>query len=322
MTLRPIQSLLCPIDLERPTLDALAYAFFLAEAFYASLEVISTRTPSTPLPSSTGARRQAADRAVHSLNEHASRGRLEELLRGVTTAVPGRASAHVVDGGPISGVVRCALQFRSDLVVVGSHFEARPDWMFGASHGEQIAHAAPCPTVSLHEGGQRAATRVKHILVPVASRSEVLSLEWSTLFARCFDATVELLHVPASPEPHGAHRGDARDQRHVTLDALQDTLRVSGVRVDEARDDDGTALERILKRTESGGCDLVVMVEQPDARKMTAAEPSLTARVRRHATIPVLTVRPSGSHLTLVPEGEESETPPAERGMPDWDERA
>jgi nucleotide-binding universal stress UspA family protein len=318
MTLRPIRSLLCPIELERPSLDALSYAFFLAEAFYASLEVACTRAPLRLLPSDP----EAAGRTPHAREEQASRARLDELLRGVTTAVPGRASAHIVEGEMIAEVLSCARRFHSDLVIVGSQFEARPDWLFGASLGEQIASMAPCPTISIHEGGQRQTTRVKHILLPVDPRSELLSLEWTTLFARCFDATVELLYVPSAPRLGiSPLHVTARNRERLQLDELRERLRLSGVSVDEARNGDGNAIERILKRTESGGCDLVVMAEVPGADELSGAEPTLAARVRRHASIPVLSVRPPRSHLSVVPRSEQ-ESPRFQRGSSDYDERA
>jgi nucleotide-binding universal stress UspA family protein len=322
VTVRPVQSLLCPIDLERPTLDALRYAFFLAEAFYASLEVTGALAPLPDVPVGLGARREDGGPATHSLNERIARGRLETLLRGVTTAVPGRASPHIVEGELLPGVLQCARRFQSDLIVVGSHAEARTDWVFGASLGEQIACVAACPAISVHEGAQPQSMRVKHILVPVDPRSEVLSFEWTMLFARCFDATVELLYVPSASVLGGEpQHAETRDREQVKLDDLREKLRTSGVRVEDKRDGEGTAFERILQRTESGACDLVVMVAEPRGKKASVTEPSLTAGVRRYVSIPVLSVPPPGSHLTIVPRGSERELNLSQSGA-DWGERA
>jgi len=314
MTMRPIQSILCPVDLERPSRTALGYAFFLAEAFYASLEVTCARAALPTLVPGTDSRQEEGGRAANSLNERIARDRLDELLRNVTTAVPGRASAHIVEGEPLSGILRCALQFRSDLIVVGSHFEARPDWHFAATLGEQIAYAAACPAISVHEGGQRRAPRVKHILMPVDFRSDATAVEWTTLFGRCFDATVELLQVRSMSGLAGESTQADRDGEHVKLDEVRDRLRASGIRVEETRSGEGTAFERIMKRTESGGCDLVVMAADPRTKTMSVIEPSLAASVRRHASIPILSARPPSSQSTVAWRRSEDETPTARRG--------
>jgi len=318
VNVRPLQSILCPVELERPSDAALRYAFFLAEAFYASLEVVHARAPTPEAPPDAGTSRASGARAEHSLNERIARKHIEGMIQSVTTAIPGRASVHIVDGGPLSGVLRAALRFRSDLIVVGSHFEANTDWLFGASLDEQIAYAAACAVLSVHEGGQRLTLRVRNILMPVdLQHSQALAVEWSGAFARCFGATVELLSV-RSTSPLEAEVDDEsmRDGGHETLDDLRDRLRTAGVGVGNTSAGSDAAFERILRRTESGGCDLVVMSAESRNKRMNVTEPSLTASVRRHASIPVLSVRPSGSQPAVALRGRGGESADRELGIP------
>ena len=305
MTTRPVQSILCPIDIERPSDAALRYAFFLAEAFYASLEVVHARPPTSDPLKSADVGSGARARAQHSMNERFARARLVGLLQRVTTAVPGRASAHVVEGGPVSGTLRSALRFRSDLIVMGSHFEARSDWLFESSLGEQIAYAAACPVLSVHEGGQRMPLLVRNILLPVDFHHPLaLATQWTIAFARCFGATVELMSFRSTSQLEG-EPDDAPLQagEPLKLHELRDRLRAAGVGVENATASDDGAFERILRRTESGGCDLVVMGAEPRDKRMSVTKPSLTASIRRHASIPVLSVRPPGSQSAVIGRG-------------------
>jgi nucleotide-binding universal stress UspA family protein len=158
--------------------------------------------------------------------------------------------------------------------------------------------------------------RVRNILMPVdLQRSQALAVEWSGAFARCFGATVELLSVRSTPAlDDEADHGSMRDGRHETLDDLRDRLRTAGVGVENAPAGGDAAFERILRRTESGGCDLVVMSAESRNKRMSVTAPSLTASVRRHASIPVLSMRAPGSELAATLRGRGSEI--ADRELP------
>jgi nucleotide-binding universal stress UspA family protein len=284
--MRTIENILCPIDVERPSNAALRYSFFLAEAFYASLDVVHARgTPDLledPRFSSVSPRYPKSENLMRELGT---------LLRAVTTSVPGRAAAHVVEGGALSAILRSALRFQSDLIVVGSRFEASPTWLFGSNVGEQLAYAAACPVLSVPERAPPSALRVRRILLPVASgRSATLLVQWTAAFARRFGATVELLNVHRDPGPHSGaeHPGAAFEE-------LREMLRVAGIGVENGGSVRGGAFEGILERMESGGCDLVVMAAEPRGKRMSVTQPGLTATICRHALIPVLSVRGADS---------------------------
>jgi nucleotide-binding universal stress UspA family protein len=279
--MRTIENILCPIDVERPSNAALRYAFFLAEAFYASLDVVHARGT----PDLTHAPGLSAT-PKYPKSENLMR-ELGTLLRAVTTSVPGRAAAHVVEGGPLSAILRTALRFQTDLIVVGSRFEASPTWLFGSNVGEQLAYAAACPVLSVPERAPPSPLRVRRILLPVASgRSATLAVQWTAEFARRFGATVELLDVDRDPGPHPSAEHPGKD-----FEELREMLRVAGIGVKEGGSVRSGAFERILERTESSGCDLVVMAAEPRGKRMSVTQPSLTATICRHALIPVLSVR-------------------------------
>jgi nucleotide-binding universal stress UspA family protein len=188
---------------------------------------------------------------------------------------------------------------------MGSHFEARSDWLFESSLGEQIAYAAACPVLSVHEGGPRMPLLVRNILLPVdCHRPLALATQWTIAFARCFGATVELMSVPNTSQLEG-ETGDAplHDGEPLKLQELRDRLRAAGVGVGNATASDDGAFERIMQRTESGGCDLVVMGAETRDKRMSVTQPSLTASIRRHASIPVLSVRPPGSQSAVTRRG-------------------
>ena len=285
VTMRTIENILCPIDVERPSNAALRYAFFLAEAFYASLDVVHARgTPDLMLDPGFSAATHRYPESENLMRE------LGTLLRAVTTSVPGRAAAHVVEGGTLSAILRSALRFQSDLIVVGSRFEASASWLFGSNVGEQLAYAAACPVLSVPERAPSSALRVRRILLPLAlGRSATLAVHWTAAFARRFGATVELLNVERDPGAHSTeHPGAACEE-------LREMLRVAGIGVEDGGSVRGGAFERILERTESSGCDLVVMAAEPRGKRMSVTQPSLTATICRHALIPVLSVRGADS---------------------------
>lgn len=296
VTMRTIENILCPIDVERPSNAALRYAFFLAEAFYAALDVVHAR--GTPDPTEDPGLSSVTHRYPKSENLMRELG---TLLRAVTTSVPGRAAAHVVEGGPLSAIIRSALRFQSDLIVVGSRFEASPSWLFGSNVGEQLAYAAACPVLSVPERAPPSALRVRRILLPVTmGHSATLTVHWTAAFARRFGATVELLNVDRDPGPH-----PTAEDPGAACEELREMLRVAGIGVEDGGSVRVGAFERILERTESTGCDLVVMAAEPRGKRMSVTQPSLTATICRHALIPVLSVRGADSGSTVATLGSE-----------------
>jgi nucleotide-binding universal stress UspA family protein len=276
-----IRELLCATDIERPAHAALRYAIFMAERCHASLHVIHAWAHLEREPASEpGTRAQRSERALSEQGLHA---RLDAVVRAVSPT-PGRATTHIVDGKLPAAVVDYAERHKSDLVLLGSTLGAEP---YSASLGtlaQQVGHAALCPVLTVPHDTALPDLRVQRILLPIElEQSMVTTTEWAAHLARRFGAMVELLSAPLGANAD-ADRLDGR------RGAVEDTLRLAGVAFEHNAGASGKDLTScILKRTERGACDLIVMaIGTRDLRQCSAL-----ANVRRASVVPVLAVRPA-----------------------------
>lgn len=304
--MREVHRILCPTELERPAYTPLRYAFFVAERFHASLDVIHAR--SSPMKAPRMRFAYSESRIAQLITDQSVRKRLDDVVRAIITAVPGRAAAHIVDGQPLAAVLGSVRRFESDLIVVGSRVDAKPRRLLVANFAEQVAYTVACAVLSVPEGNSDCALRVRRILVPVDfSSSTAAAIDGAAVFARRFDAPVELLHVRGSSASHAEDEiSDSHAEDEISrlprlgrakaqLEELQDQLRTAGVAVACATLVDGAPFERILERIRVNECDLVVMSTDSCRKTVGVICPGVLASVRRCAPVPVLSLR--GPHF-------------------------
>jgi nucleotide-binding universal stress UspA family protein len=141
--------------------------------------------------------------------------------------------------------------------------------------------------------------KIQKILLPTDfSAPAGLALQWASDLARQFQATLLLLHVvPPSAYPLH-HIGQLRgfpDLRDELLKRCRDELQViaqqSGIASVEARVVEGLPHAEILDAAVRDRIDLIVMATHGHTGLKHVLLGSVTERVVRTATVPVLTVR-------------------------------
>jgi nucleotide-binding universal stress UspA family protein len=190
-----IERILCPLDLEQPTLGALRLASVIAECFGASLEAMYAGEASPD-----------AER------------RLSELVRSTKASVA--PSTLVVVGPPVPTILERASQPVFNLIVLGARQRSDLGWQFRDDVARQVAALADCATLTVHE--RETDEPIKRILLPVDfSAVTTEALEWAAALALKFHAEVQLLHVVSR------ERSTVR-----SLDRVQNVVRSSNVPAD------------------------------------------------------------------------------------------
>lgn len=152
MTRETIRRILVPTDFSASSRAALEYAVALARAFDAQASVLhvveraecETMPESRPLSSSAGT--DELRRAKKDISAAVERLRAD----GVT------AHQCLVEGEPLSQIVRVAVEEKADFIVMGAHGrEGSPRTWLGCTI-ERVMRRAPCPVVAVREDHQLA----------------------------------------------------------------------------------------------------------------------------------------------------------------------
>lgn len=137
--------ILCPIDFEPNSLDALEVARDLAQENGATLHLLYVaRVPSqdmdVPLPFAVDPRwvREARTRL-----EQIAREQLESKVR---------YQLHVVSGTPDADVLRLANELRADLIVMATHGRKGLRHFVLGSVAEHVVREAHCPVLTIRNG--------------------------------------------------------------------------------------------------------------------------------------------------------------------------
>lgn len=276
----------CALDVLRPARSALRHAFELAERFGALLDVVYVH------PAANGATRSPS----------ASRGRLETappvealqgIVRGITTAIAGRASLHVIEDDPVRGLLAYAARAKADVLVLGasdgSHDDRAP------STSERVASVAPCAVLTVREDAPVPRPDFRRMLLPanVDTSTPMHATGWAILLGWSFQSELELLHVLApAPPGHelGAWHRTRRTRAEQGLERLKQHVQTRGVPVPRTTLVEGAAAACIVDHASSMGAGLILM-ETPSATPGTGS--AQVARVRRASFSRVLSVSAS-----------------------------
>lgn len=143
---------------------------------------------------------------------------------------------------------------------------------------------------------------IGRIISPVDfSENSERAFDHAVALARWFDATITVLHVPALPVPAIAPGGelpyplelsaDLRDELLKRLDEFVAPARGSGVTIDVALHE-GTPAAEVLHQAEERAADLIVMGTHGRGGFERLMLGSVTEKVVRKASCPVLTIPP------------------------------
>ena len=213
-----IDTILCPIDFSDLSERELAIAAQLARTFRARLVLHHNRVAIAP-----GLAR-AWDWETSHRSERLGEAEAEHQMAAALAAVPDDVAAEgVISVGPVGLIVlSLAERVPADLIVIGSHGWSTEEH---ASITERIIAGAPCPVLSLHEGGeQREPLRLDTVgsapppraVVPTDfSPTARHAVEYAYALSRIVPLHLELLHVL----PAGRLAAPAEEAARQQLDA-------------------------------------------------------------------------------------------------------
>lgn len=292
-----IKHILVATDLTPITHVALDLALDLARRTGADVELMSVLGPLegdvySPL-------RYSPEASVH----HESSVKLirqeMEELSAQHDAGDVRLSVVVRKGRPIPTIVAQAEQSDADLIVVGTHHRGLIQQFMIRSAAEEVVRRATSPVLVVHEQDEPPAARPERLLVPVdLSDHSLATLRYAVSLAELYGARLEVLHV-VEPMPllgtfPGAMTAEdiiptVRRGMQVTLQKLLDQVKPGRVTLD-VHVADGQAAAQIIAEADRQHSIMVVIGKQGHSSIARFLMGSVTERVIRHSSCPVLVV--------------------------------
>ncbi|HSU38597.1 MAG TPA: universal stress protein [Polyangiaceae bacterium] len=290
-----VQRILCAVQLRLDEIEVLSHACAIASPFHARVDALLVRPDEVRPSRSDGARAQLTPELDAS---HEAELLFATLLSGKDTI---RVKGRVVSSDPHAILAQSA-ECNSDLIVVAARRtlasqEQRP------ALSDELGRSTGCPilTVPLASG----ASSVTRILLPVDfSPATARAVEWATLLAHRFSATVRVLHAVGSaalrsePPRHGETVQTSFTRAHAMIEEVEQRLRQNGVTCETTIAEQGTT-HAILACREREESDLIVMGMHPHENERTASS-GMVSSIRRRATVPVLSI--------MTPEAEDRMT--------------
>ena len=208
-------------------------------------------------------------------------------------------NAVVRKGRPIPTIVARAEQSDADLLVVGTHQRGLLRQFMIRSAAEEVVRKASCPVLVVHEQDEPPARQPERILVPVdLSEHSFDTLRYAESLSEIYGARLEILHVVEPAALLGTFPGaltadevipivrrGMQDGLQKLLDQLE--LRRSELDVHVA---EGHAAAQILAEADRQHSSMIVIGKQGRSSIARFLMGSVTERVIRHASCPVLVV--------------------------------
>ena len=234
----------------------------------------------------------------------------EDMRQFVAPAIEARVpvETQIRDGQPWREIQAVAEELPADLVVMGTHGIGGFERLFLGSVTERVLRRLPCPVMTVcHEEGQTWAAPglVGRILCATdLAESSTGTIAFALALAAKYEAPLTLLHVvDAGSDPafapllgdleHARLQAEiVRMARENLAKAVPEEARSRGLALDQ-RVSVGRPFEEILKAATEQRADLIVMGTQGRGPLGRLLFGSTAHQVVRHATCPVLTVRPT-----------------------------
>jgi nucleotide-binding universal stress UspA family protein len=295
-----IKSILCPVDLSETSTRAYEHATTLARWYKASLTVIemiwvgipTVRPSSSPL---------VVPQTM--MDEYST-----ELHHFVKAKTPEGIAVHTVlrEGPVVPGILDEARHRAADLIVMGTHGRGGFERFVLGSIATKVVKTATCPVLTVPPHSTTAPTSVpafRTIVCPIDfSPSSHRASRYALSLAQESGGRLVLLHVFDQPVDRPVPRGHGPDVSAARRDAEEQALRELRAAVpDDAREwctcqeitRIGRPHEEIVTLATEQQADVIVMGVHGRHSIEHALFGSTTHQVLRHATCPVLTIRPS-----------------------------
>jgi len=299
-----ITRILCPLDFTRFSRHALQQAVALAREFNAEIDALHVSAVA-PIAATVGigspivlepARLGDADRAA-----------LEAELRDFVADVDSEAAplrTTLLEGDPVAAVVRRAIAWPADLIVMGTHGRSGFDRLMLGSVAEKVLRRAPCPVLIVPPRANEATSCVTFARILCAvdfSPASLHALDYATALAAKGGPGVTALHAVELL----ADGGGMRDELLFGLPEIREDLRRAALErlaaaiPDELRGrcpifetvTNGKAWQQILRVAVEEQADLIVLGVTGRATADLLLFGSTTQQVLRQALCPVLTIR-------------------------------
>ena len=293
-----IRHVLCPLDLSELSPATFSIATMVAQRYGASLTIleviwvgVSADTDSSPLDLVPESQKRFAD----------------ELQAFVDVHAPAGLAVNVAlrEGPIVQGILDEQRARECDLIVMGTHGRGGFDGLVLGSVAEKVLRKAPCPVMTVPPGANRADGTVaplRTILCAVDfSPASMMALNYALSLTEEPGRRLILLHVfdgpvdrsspagvaPEHGEPAPHREALARQELH---DALPASARTSGDVIELI--ETGRPHDVITRIARERDADLIVLGVHGRSTVELALFGSTTHQVVRHATCPVLTIRP------------------------------
>jgi nucleotide-binding universal stress UspA family protein len=289
---------LCPVDLSELSPATFRVAAMVAQRYGASLTVlemiwvgVSVDTDSTPLEMAPAHRKRFTGELQAFVDAHAPAG------LAVNVAVR--------EGPVVQGILDEQRARGCDLIVMGTHGRGGFDRLVLGSVAEKVLRKAPCPVLTVPPGARKADGAVaplRTILCAVDfSPASLVALTYALSLTEERDRHLILLHVfdgpidrssPTDVAPEQAEPGPSREAlaRQGLHDAVPESARTSGEVIELV--ETGRPHDVITRIAQEREADLIVLGVHGRSGVELALFGSTTHQVVRHATCPVLTIRP------------------------------
>ena len=290
--------ILCPLDLSELSPATFRVATMVARRYGASITVlemiwvgVSADTDSSPLDLVPESQKRFADELQEFVGVHAPAG------LAVNVALR--------EGPIVQGILDEQRAGGYDLIVMGTHGRGGFDRLVLGSVAEKVLRKAPCPVLTVPPGAGKAdgtvAPRQTILCAVDFSPASLVALTYALSLTEEPGRRLILLHVfdgpfdrssPTDVAPEQAEPGPSREAlaRQELHDAVPESARTSGEVIELV--ETGRPHDVITRIAQEQDADLIVLGVHGRSGVELALFGSTTHQVVRHATCPVLTIRP------------------------------
>jgi nucleotide-binding universal stress UspA family protein len=287
----------CPTDFSDSASLALRYAAEFARCFQSRLLVVYIDSVNPP-PYFTESQ---IDELLDSMKRarEAARRHLEKYVDNHLGHLQ-NAETEIVDGMPVSAILRTAEERDAGLIVMGAHGMSGFNRLMLGSVTERVLRETDRPVLIVPTKNYSKAVpppSIARILCPV-NYSEVAfkALQHAASVAECFNAELLALHVV---EPNETEEGEEEFRQQLCSHLSPEQQTTCKLRQLILK---GNPAEKIIAAAASNGCDMIVLGAQHKRFFDATVIGKTTVQLTRHSVCPVLTViRKEQPVVTMMP---------------------
>ncbi len=282
------KKILCPVDFSEPSRNAFLYAKKIADAFESELVLLHvapniTEAYTALMPDFPTFGIQKEEQLVEQFNEFVDdwSGKLKKVIRA---------------GTPYIEILDFEEKNKFDLIVLGAKGHTKFERLFLGTTGEKVTRKAKCPVLTVHQTPRD--FQIKKILLPIdfsAISYEILPT--ISAIADKFNSEIDLLHVVET-----GHHIDktSQEEEYRYFEKIKERLseewelpeKFSSIECRKfIRHHSGSAGYGVLEFAQDWGVDLIAMTTHGRSGFSKALLGSVTEKVIKIATCPVLSMR-------------------------------